>query len=146
MGYFLFYWQSFRHKCWVGWFLTKFALVFLWRAIVHDLSKYKKDERSGFIKSAVVLRNYEYGSKEYFESLKANKTCIELHFKRNSHHPEHYGDYTGMDLYDLVEMYCDWYGASKRTKNGSMRQSLDVSTKKFKMSKDIVKIFNNTYQ
>ena len=144
MSYFFFYWHSLRHKCWVGWFLTKFAIVFMWRAIVHDLSKYKKDERSGFISTAITLKNCEYGSEEYLASIKTIQPCIQLHFKRNSHHPEYYGDYTGMDLYDLVEMYCDWHGASKRTKNGNMKQSIDISTKKFNMSEDIIKIFNNT--
>jgi hypothetical protein len=34
----------------------------------------------------------------------------------NSHHPEHYGNrgISGMDLFDVVEMMCDWMAAARR--------------------------------
>lgn len=37
---------------------------------------------------------------------------IKLHWKRNSHHPEHYESCIDMSKLDIMEMVCDWYARS----------------------------------
>lgn len=49
------------------------------------------------------------------------RQTIDLHFSRNSHHPEHKekfcelrdGPLPGMTFLDVIEMVCDWHGARK---------------------------------
>ena len=86
------------------------------RALVHDLSKYKEDEYNGFAKLNSVARNFAYGSPEYIESMKAGKEVIDLHFSRNSHHPE-YNNYN-MGWLDIIEMVVDWRAAWKGYESG----------------------------
>lgn len=90
------------------------------RAVRHDLSKFQEDEFEGFARINQIAREHPYGSAEYRAALKAEKPTIELHYSRNSHHPEYFkhpdfGGYAaeGMRLLDLIEMVCDWYAAWK---------------------------------
>ena len=50
----------------------------------------------------------------------------------------------GMDLYDIIEMFCDWKAASKRNVDGSISKSIEIGQKRFNMSGQLVKIFKNT--
>jgi hypothetical protein len=87
------------------------------RALVHDESKFREDEFAGFSRINATAREHPYGSEEYRASLKAEKPTIQLHYSRNSHHPEHWqGPHDspqGMGLFDLIEMTCDWWAAWK---------------------------------
>ena len=42
--------------------------------------------------------------------------AIKLHWKRNSHHPEHYDSPNDMSDLDLLEMACDCHARSKQYK------------------------------
>lgn len=102
------------------------------RADRHDDSKLLADEFSGFSRINKAAREHPYGSSEYRAGLKQEKPTIDLHYSRNSHHPEFYGTDakpeppesetrvtigTGrfladrMTWLDLIEMVCDWRGA-----------------------------------
>jgi hypothetical protein len=49
-----------------------------------------------------------------------------------------------MNLLDLIEMMADWVAASERHENGDIRRSIEHNAKRFKMSPQLVKIFENT--
>lgn len=97
------------------------------RALAHDMSKFAADEFAGFARINAAAREHPYGSEEYRAGLRQEKPTIELHYSRNSHHPEHHAagvlptDPTvniggkvvaeGMGFLDLIEMVCDWRAA-----------------------------------
>ena len=92
------------------------------RAVVHDQSKLQAPELDGFNEWTPRLRDLTYGSDEYKAALAALAPTLKHHYAHNSHHPEHYnGGMAGMDLLDLVEMFCDWYAASQRHADGEGR-------------------------
>ena len=101
------------------------------RAEAHDDSKLMSDEFAGFSRINAAARLHPYGSEKYRAGLRQEKTTIDLHYSRNSHHPEFYGsdkeDIQDHDIrltpssgkpraehmtwLDLIEMVCDWRGA-----------------------------------
>ena len=50
----------------------------------------------------------------------------------------------GMSLLDVIEMFCDWYAAGRRTKQGSLAQSLEVNRARFGADPTLASIFENT--
>lgn len=105
------------------------------RAIVHDLSKMRDDEFAGFSRINAAARINKFGSPEYAEGMKRERGTIDLHFVRNSHHPERPAllgqqaetdrglpddatywsarDGGAMTFLDVIEMVCDWWAARK---------------------------------
>lgn len=125
--------------------LGTIARLFELRAISHDASKFLQPERSVFIKVVPKLKELTYGSDEYKENLKELGTALTHHYEENSHHPEHYEDgISGMTLVDLVEMLCDWIAATKRHADGDIDKSIEINSKRFDMSPQLVSIFKNT--
>ena len=112
--------------------LLKVARELEARAEAHDDSKLLADEFAGFSRVNMAAREHPYGSPEYRAGLKQEKPTIDLHYSRNSHHPEFYGTDakpeppdteervtigTGrfladrMTFLDIIEMVSDWRGA-----------------------------------
>ena len=98
------------------------------------------DEFVPMARNVGEMKKWEYGSNGYKKALKKVGPALDLHYSRNSHHPEHnkdpqFGTYTvsDMNLWDIVEMYCDWKAAIRNNPNGSMRQSLRVARSKYFM-------------
>lgn len=58
------------------------------------------------------------------------------------HKPEH--GVSGMDLFDLVEMFFDWKAATERMSSGDIHKSIDINTKRFNLSPQLVRILRNT--
>jgi hypothetical protein len=101
------------------------------RALVHDASKMLDDEFAGFARINAAARINKFGSPEYSESMARERPTINLHFSRNSHHPERPRLLAGIDtepddfrywaahakhemtFLDVIEMVCDWWGARK---------------------------------
>ena len=88
------------------------------RAERHDDSKLFADEFGGFSRISAHARKHAYGSPEYRQGLKDEKSVINLHYQRNSHHPEYHGEPRPMDIaaiemgfLDIIEMVCDWRAA-----------------------------------
>ncbi len=51
----------------------------------------------------------------------------------------------GMSLFDVLEMLLDWKAAAERMKNGGdIRKSLEINTKRFGLSSQLVHILENT--
>lgn len=84
------------------------------RSEVHDISKFNDDEFTGFARFDSIPDGLEYGSKEYEEAKAAatkDNNAINLHYKRNDHHPEHYENVHKMRFPEIIEMVADWAGA-----------------------------------
>lgn len=115
------------------------------RASRHDLSKLIEPEKSGYDHLTIALKDCVYGSDEYKSALTEAKPVIDHHYAANSHHPEHYPNgIAGMSLLDIVEMLSDWKGASERTKQGSIAQSLAHNKERFGISDQLAAILENT--
>ena len=99
-----------------------------WQGIVHDISKFSRDE---FISSA----KYYCGDKSphYQDAEENGYSSAWLHHKgRNKHHWEYWTDFNEEDgsikankipYKYVVEMVCDWIGAGKVYKSTSWKQS-----------------------
>lgn len=115
------------------------------RGITHDASKLRSPE----IEANVVLRqlrkDVKYGTPEYDATLAKFKSEIELHYRLNSHHPQHFPNgVNGMSLLDIVEMLADWKAASDEDPNGDLLRSIEIGRKRFKLSDQLYEIMKNT--
>ncbi len=111
----------------------------------HDASKLIDPEKSAFDEMTPELKKSVYGSQEYSDRLKKLAPALEHHYKCNYHHPEHYENgIDGMNLLDIVEMFCDWKAASERHEIGSIKNSLETNRKRFNISDQLYAILENT--
>lgn len=125
--------------------MLKVIAGLLERAKAHDQSKLKSPEVEIFTEYTPKLKDSTYGSDEYKEFLKGMKVALDHHYANNSHHPEHYKDgVRGMDLLDVVEMFCDWKAATMRHDDGDIKKSIEINKDRFNMSEDLTQIFRNT--
>lgn len=127
-------------------FIDKFISLLKSRANMHDLSKLSRQEKPLFDEMTPILKDLEYGSDEYKASLDKLKPALDHHYKVNRHHPQHFKNgVNDMTLVDIVEMYCDWLAAVKRTKDGDMEKSIKINQERFGISDQLTQIFINTY-
>lgn len=125
--------------------LHKFVNELDFRGSVHDQSKLESPELEIFTEYTPKLRESTYGSQQYHENLKGMSVALEHHYEHNSHHPEHYPDgIRGMDLLDIVEMFCDWKAATQRHANGDLNKSIELNQSRFGYSDDLLQIFKNS--
>lgn len=109
------------------------------RAFTHDKSKiYNYDEFKGYILMKSELEGLEYQSKEYKDVMEKYKYVIDLHYKNNDHHPEHFKNgIADMNKFQVYEMICDWLGAMKTYNNTSgLAESLIKNKVKFNIQND----------
>ncbi len=84
---------------------------------------------------------------EYLDQLKQFQSALDHHYANNRHHPEHHFlGIRGMNLVDVVEMFCDWFASSKRQNDGNLHLSIKKGADRFKMSDDLKCIFENTVE
>ena len=124
------------------------------RTIKHDQSKLESLEKEIFDEYTPKLKNTTYGSEEYKQFLKEMKPALDNHYKKNRHHPEHFKDVydadgawnplSGMNLIDLIEMFCDWKAATLRHDDGDINKSISINQKRFNISDQVVSIFQNS--
>lgn len=125
--------------------LVEFQVLLDTRAALHDRSKLKEPEKSGYDRLAADLKDIVYGTDEYRAALAAAKPVIDHHYAHNSHHPEHYPNgIAGMTLLDIVEMACDWAAAADRY-GGLTLASLESNRKRWVISDQLYSILLNTY-
>jgi hypothetical protein len=126
-------------------FMMIVAKQLIERALVHDQSKLQSPEIEIFTEYTPKLKNSTYGSDEYKSFLKGMGEALKHHYAHNSHHPEHYEDgIQGMDLLDIVEMFCDWKAATMRHADGDIHKSIEHNKGRFKYGDDLEAIFRNT--
>ena len=125
--------------------LGMFAEALITRGCQHDKSKLEAPELEGFAKSHSQLKSLTYGSEAYQKALDDLGPILDHHYGSNSHHPEAYpAGINDMNLIDIIEMLCDWIAATKKHRDGSVLQSLEVNTVRFNISPQLLKILNNT--
>lgn len=75
-----------------------------------------------------------------------NHSHLDLHFESQNinEYPLLDSPINGMDLFDLIELFFDWWAATERTKNGDIYKSIFINEERFKISPQIANIFKNT--
>lgn len=136
-----------EHITQVRFFLAEIRRELEGNGWAHDESKLQEPEKSLFDKYTPLLRGTVYGSDEYKQYLQEMGAALEHHYAYNSHHPEHFENgIDGMNLIQLVEMFCDWKAASLRHATGSMAGSLEINALRFFISPQLLSIFKNTVE
>lgn len=151
----------------VGVYLVSASAQLAHRAVIHDASKWCPEEWPAFEEATPLLAGLTYGSDEYKAALALIQPAIKHHYSANSHHPEHFqstcvqcgnvesdpctcggprnpGGVEGMNLFDLVEMLCDWKAATERHNDGSIAKSLEHNKTRFGISPQLHAILSNT--
>ncbi len=128
--------------------IGRFIQLLLDRAAQHDLSKLASPEVEAFTEHTDKLASSDYGSKEYEDRRKLHMgEAIQHHYALNRHHPEHFKNgIEDMNIIDMLEMFCDWEAASKRHNTGNLRRSIEINADRFRMSPQLVKIFENSVE
>jgi len=112
----------------------------------HDASKLKSPELEEYRKHITRLKEVEYGSEEYKAITQGPMLdIVKHHYMHNRHHPQHFENgISGMNLLDLVEMFCDWAAAVERNPNGSLEKSVEFNIKKFNLDPQTASILRNS--
>ena len=80
------------------------------RAKEHDLSKIKCEDE---MRALSLIINDQESLRDASKHLsQIQKDAIKLHWKHNSHHPEHFKSPIDMEKIDVMEMCCDWHARS----------------------------------
>jgi len=117
------------------------------RAKNHDKSKLMDPEKRIFDIYSPKLKSCTYGSAEYKGYLKEMELGLKHHYKANRHHPEHFKKgIEEMNVFDIVEMFCDWKAAVERHEDGDIYKSIDINAERFEMPGDLTKRFKYTAQ
>lgn len=137
--------ETMRHILTVRSLLADCASELLRLGRIHDASKLGPPELEAFTEFTPRLAQVTYGSDEYRECMDAMRPAIEHHYKMNPHHPEYHEDgILGMDLFDLLEMLCDWKAAGLRHSDGDLRRSLEINTKRHEIPEALAQVLRNT--
>src|SRR5271165_1053435 len=124
--------------------LETFVSTLLARGRVHGASKLGPEEKAVFDRVFPLLEGVSYGSAEWNAVVEQARPALEHHYACNSHHPEYYGadGVAGMDLFDVVEMLCDWIAAAKRNPADGVK--LEHNVKLFGIDRQLASILANT--
>jgi hypothetical protein len=140
-------WETMKHIHLVGKNIHTVVRELLTRAENHDASKLEAPEVEYFTEYTSKLSAVTYGSAEYNRMKAEMQPALDHHYANNRHHPEsHKRGIDDMNLIDIVEMLCDWQASSKRHNDGNVRKSIEINGKRFDMSPQLVRIFENTVQ
>jgi len=121
------------------------AAEMIHRGAIHDDSKLEDPEKTYFDMYTPLLKHSTYESEEYKGFRTQLKVALDHHYANNSHHPEHYENgIDGMNLFDVIELFMDWKAAGERHADGNIYKSIEINKDRFKMSDQLVNIFNNT--
>jgi hypothetical protein len=124
--------------------MNDFCYILKGRASVHDRSKLTNpDEKAMFDKWVPELKARTFGSPEYNEALEQMGEGLRMHYAANAHHPEHFPNgISGMTLYELVEMVCDWMAAAEKK---GVPVDMEYLQKRFDIAPQLRSIIENTF-
>ncbi|HET6183691.1 MAG TPA: DUF5662 family protein [Acetobacteraceae bacterium] len=123
--------------------LEIFAAELMRRGRVHDASKFSAEEKPVYDAVYPMLRGVAYGSAEWKAAVERARPALDHHYQRNRHHPEYHAEgIAGMDLFDVVEMLCDWMAAAERNPADGVR--LDLNVTHYGIDKQLARILENT--
>jgi hypothetical protein len=139
--------DTLKHIKMVTKFITVLVVDLAKRTATHDKTKLQEPEKPVFDEYTPKLKGSTYGSEEYKGFLTSMKIALDHHYSNNKHHPEHFKDgIRGMNLVDILEMFCDWKAATMRHENGNLEESVELNKKRFGYSEDLCCIFKNTIE
>ena len=140
-------WSTTKHKFQIMRFMVKVCIKLMKRALVHDLSKYSKEEAPYFA-AAANTKDVVYGSEQYKLDVEINlKPALNHHYKLNSHHPQHHDKgVKEMQPMDLIEMLVDWKASTLRNKNGDIKKSLEHNRKRYGYTKQEMKNYEKFFR
>jgi hypothetical protein len=139
--------KTMEHKRYVKGLMNKVAKMIKERGERHDNSKLEEPEFSLFSKHTPTLAKLTYGSPEYKKALEDLQPALIHHYANSRHHAEHFKNgIKDMNLVDVIEMFVDWYCASKRHDDGNIRKSIEINKQRFGYSDDLERIFENSIE
>lgn len=137
--------DTLKHKALVKYYIAIIINNLMSRAADHDNSKLSPPEKVYFDKYTPKLRGVSYGSPQYYSYIKDLEIALTHHYAKNPHHPEHYTEgVSGMNLIDLVEMFCDWMAATSKHADGDIFYSIEHNSKRFNIDYQLKSIFINS--
>lgn len=89
---------------------TEHANLLRQRAIIHDESKMSCEDELHALARIIMDKSTLKDPTKQLSQIR--KDAIELHWKHNSHHPEHFKTPIDMSKIDIMEMCCDWHARS----------------------------------
>jgi hypothetical protein len=121
-----------------------FVAEMLRRGRDHDASKLSDIEKPVFDEIYPMLAGISYASPEWHAVAARAAPALAHHYRHNSHHPEHYGNegVAGMDLFDVVEMVCDWMAAALRNPQDGVK--LQHNAQAFGIEPQLAAVIANT--
>lgn len=123
--------------------ISVFVTEMLRRARLHDASKFSPEEKPVYDQVFPLLKGVAYASPEWDALVERAGPALAHHYRQNSHHPEHYSDgVAGMDLFDVVEMLCDWMASAERNPSDGVK--LDHNVTVFGIEPQLARILANT--
>lgn len=136
--------KTMRHIRTIQGYMTQVGTEWLERTRRHDESKFSTIEIDGYVGIAEATKGLTAGSKEYLDALEPYKKVIQRHYLMNDHHPEHFKNgVNGMNLIQVLEMFCDWIAASTDREMHPM-QSIDAQCERFNIDAQLKQIIINT--
>lgn len=137
--------DTIEHIKTVGKYMANFLSRATTRIAYHDKSKLESPEVEYFDKYTPILKDLEYGTKEYIDNMEALRPAIDHHYANNPHHPEYWENgIKDMSLVDIVEMLCDWVASCQRHPSGNILRSIEINQKRFGYSDELKQILINT--
>lgn len=125
--------------------LSKVIAELTRRSVCHDASKLLPDEKELLGRFGPLLDQCEFGTEAHECVAQQAADFFSLHYARNSHHPQHFANgIAGMDLFDLIEMMCDWIASSQRVNGTSVEVGLRYNITRFKIDEQLGSILRNT--
>lgn len=139
--------ETMKHRLLVADLMEKMASILKARGQMHDISKLENPEFPLFAIWTPKLAALTYGSEEYKEALKELQPALDHHYANNRHHPEHFKNgIHDMNILDIIEMFVDWYCASKRHNDGNIRKSIEINKGRFGFSEELATILENSIE
>ena len=109
------------------------------RRLNHDHSKLRPDVFRGYMRFEDFPEGLEYGSDAYKEEMAKvmdGNDCFKIHAALEDHHPEHFEHVEDMGFLEIIEMVCDWAGATISYGNkGSFTESGVKNIERFGFTK-----------
>lgn len=90
--------------------IVEHADALMERAIIHDNSKVTCEDETRALSLIINDKSCLNDANKALSQIKQD--ALKLHWKHNSHHPEHFKNYADMSKLDIMEMCCDWHARS----------------------------------
>ncbi len=135
--------DTLRHIGRVQELLAAFAVELVRRGEAHDASKLGPAEKPA---RDANPPDFEHRFGDPHLRSEEMKRAIASHHAVNSHHPEFYGErgVAGMDLFDLVEMFCDWKAAGEPYRHDTIARSIEINSSRHRLDPQLQAILINT--